>query len=121
VKLIAPSKVSNTGRLNYHLKILADFLEEGDDGKYRLTEKGSDVAQLLTNGPTWNLDGNNKTNLQSIVLIITFGFALVLLNLVILENFVDIPLIVSLGPSILTTLYGFLVPEAFMCSWVTDA
>lgn len=114
VELMAHSKVSNTGRLNYHLKILADFLEKDSDGKYRLTEKGSQVAQLLANGPTWNLDENNRANLRSIALIGTFGFTLVLFNPAIFENFVGMPLVVGLWPSILATAYGFLVPGAFM-------
>jgi hypothetical protein len=114
VELMSQSKVSNTGRFNYHLKILADFLEKGDDGKYRLTEKGSHVAQLLTNGPAWNMNENKKANLRNIVLIGTFGFALIFLNPAILENFLGIPLVVGLWPSILTALYVFLVPGAFM-------
>ena len=114
VELMTQSKVSNTGRFNYHLKILADFLEKGNDGKYRLTEKGYHVAQLLTNGPTWDLDRNNKTNLRSVVLIGTFGFALILFNPAILENFIGVLLVVGLWPSILFALYSFLVPGAFM-------
>jgi hypothetical protein len=114
VELMTRSKVSSTGRFNYHLKILADFLEKGDDGKYRLTEKGSHVSQLLTNGSIWNLNENSKTNLRNIILIGTFGFALVLLNPIIIENFVGIRLVVGLWPNVLTTLYLFLVPGAFM-------
>jgi hypothetical protein len=113
-ELMTQTEVSNTGRFNYHLKILADFLEKSDDGKYRLTEKGFHAAQLLTNGSTWNLNGNGKTDLKSTVLIGTFGCALVLLNPIILQNFLGIPLVVGLWPSISTTLYGFLVPGAFM-------
>lgn len=114
VELMTQSKVSNTGRFNYHLKILADFLEKGDDGEYRLTERGYHAAQLLANGPTWDLGRNNKINLRSVVLIGTFGFALILLNPAILENFIGVPLVVGLWPSILIAFYGFLVPGAFM-------
>jgi hypothetical protein len=113
-ELMAETKVSNTGRFNYHLKILADFLEKGEDGKYRLTERGSHAAQLLTNGSTWNLNGNGKADLGSTVLIGIFGCALVLLNPIIIENFLGISLVVGLWPSISTALYGFLVPGAFM-------
>jgi hypothetical protein len=113
-ELMAQAGISNTGRFNYHLKILADFLEKDDDGKYRLTERGSHAAQLLTNGSTWNLNGNGKTGLRSTALIGSFGCALVLLNPIILENFLGIPLVVGLWPSISTTIYGFLVPGAFV-------
>jgi hypothetical protein len=114
VELMTQSKVSNTGRFNYHLKILADFLEKGDDGEYRLTEKGYHAAQLLANGPTWDLGRNNKINLRSVFLIGTFGFALILLNPAILENFIGVLLVVGLWPSILIAFYGFFVPGAFM-------
>jgi hypothetical protein len=113
-ELMTQVKVSNTGRFNYHLKILADFLEKDDDGRYRLTEKGLHAAELLMNGSAWNFGGNGKTDPRRTVLIGTFGCALVLLNPVILENFLGIPLVVGLWPSISTTLYGFLVPGAFM-------
>jgi hypothetical protein len=114
VELMTQSKVSNTGRFNYHLKILADFLEKGDDGEYRLTEKGYNVAQLLANGSTWNLGRNNKINLRSVVLIGTFGFALIFLNPAILEDFIGVLLVVGLWPSILSAFYGFLVPGAII-------
>jgi len=113
-EMMTQSKVSNTGRFNYHLKILAEFLEKGDDGKYRLTEKGYHVAQSLANGPAWNLGRNNLRNRRNVLLIGTLGFALILLNPAILENFVGAPLVASFWPTILVALYGFLVPGAFM-------
>jgi hypothetical protein len=113
-EMMTQSKVSNTGRFNYHLKILAVFLEKGEDGKYRLTEKGYHVAQLLANGPSWNLGRNNLVNRRNVLLIGTFGFALILLNPAILENFVGELLVVGFWPTILVALYGFLVPGAFM-------
>ena len=47
VDLMAQAKVTNTGRLNYHLKILNGLIEKQVDGKYGLTEKGRLAVQLL--------------------------------------------------------------------------
>jgi hypothetical protein len=43
--------VSNTGKFNYHLKILGDLIEKDQNGRYILTEKGQIVAQLLQKFP----------------------------------------------------------------------
>jgi glucan phosphoethanolaminetransferase (alkaline phosphatase superfamily) len=43
-------EVTNTGKFNYHLKVLGDLIEK-DDGKYCLTEKGQMAAQLLQKFP----------------------------------------------------------------------
>jgi hypothetical protein len=43
--------VENTGKLNYHLKILSDLIEKDGNGKYRLTEKGQLASQLLLRFP----------------------------------------------------------------------
>jgi hypothetical protein len=40
-------KITNTGKFNYHLKVLGDLIEKGEDGKYRLTEKGNTAIELL--------------------------------------------------------------------------
>ena len=42
-------RITNTGKFNYHLKFLGDLIEKGDDGKYRLTEKGNTAIELLEN------------------------------------------------------------------------
>ena len=51
VDLMNSVNVVSTGKFNYHLKILDDLIEKGQDGKYRLTEKGQMVAQLLQKFP----------------------------------------------------------------------
>ena len=51
VELMAQAKVTNTGRLNYHLKILNGLIEKQADGKYGLTEKGLLAVQLLDKFP----------------------------------------------------------------------
>lgn len=37
----------NTGKLNYHLKVLNDLLMKTEDGRYTLSEKGSLALRLL--------------------------------------------------------------------------
>jgi glucan phosphoethanolaminetransferase (alkaline phosphatase superfamily) len=44
-------EVTNTGKFNYHLKVLGDLIEKDKDGKYCLTEKGQMAAQLLQKFP----------------------------------------------------------------------
>jgi predicted secreted protein len=42
-------EIKNTGRFNYHLKILDDLIEKGNDGKYKLTERGHRAIEFLEN------------------------------------------------------------------------
>ena len=51
VDLMTQTKVTNTGRLNYHLRILNGLIEKHVDGKYGLTEKGRLALQLLDKFP----------------------------------------------------------------------
>jgi hypothetical protein len=59
VDLLNTLKITNTGRLNYHLKVLGDLVKkDGQDGRYELSEKGVvaldllDKFQRLTDGMT---------------------------------------------------------------------
>jgi DNA-binding HxlR family transcriptional regulator len=53
-ELMTELKITSTGKLNYHLKTLADLLYKKDDGAYALTEKGKLVSKLLTDFPDEN-------------------------------------------------------------------
>jgi DNA-binding transcriptional ArsR family regulator len=44
-------QITNTGRLNYHLKALANLVSKDDEGKYRLTEQGRLAASLVSTFP----------------------------------------------------------------------
>lgn len=44
-------EITNTGKFNYHLKILADLIQKGEDGRYSLTERGQLASQLLQKFP----------------------------------------------------------------------
>jgi hypothetical protein len=39
--------IVNTGKFNYHLKVLRELLTKTEDGKYTLTEKGKLALRLL--------------------------------------------------------------------------
>lgn len=40
-------EMTHTGNLNYHLKVLGDLLQKGEDGSYSLSEKGKVAFELL--------------------------------------------------------------------------
>lgn len=52
--LMKSLEVDNTGRFNYHLKILNELVEKNSDGKYSLTEKGMLASRLLREFPEEN-------------------------------------------------------------------
>jgi hypothetical protein len=48
VDLMEAVVITNTGQLNYHLKVLGDLIrKEGSEGKYELTEKGAVAVDFL--------------------------------------------------------------------------
>ena len=50
-ELMGLAKVTNTGRFNYHLKVLSGLIEKLDDGRYSLTERGRLAVQMLDKFP----------------------------------------------------------------------
>jgi hypothetical protein len=72
-------EVENTGKLNYHLKILSDLIEKNENGRYSLTEKGNLASQLLLRFPEKKLD---RTPIRGgdAILIGFVGFVLALVN-----------------------------------------
>ncbi len=44
-------EITNTGKLNYHLKMLNDLIAKNDQGAYVLTERGKAAAELLDKSP----------------------------------------------------------------------
>ena len=51
VELMGLAEVTNTGRFNYHLKVLGGLIEKQVDGRYVLTERGRLAVQLLDEFP----------------------------------------------------------------------
>jgi DNA-binding transcriptional ArsR family regulator len=68
VELMKLSKVTNTGRFNYHLKVLGGLIEKMADGRYRLTERGQLAVQLLEKFPEKNMkiDGQPAVGVSDI-------------------------------------------------------
>ena len=50
-EIMALLQVTNTGRLNYHLKALGTLISKDDQGKYHLTERGKLSINLLQTFP----------------------------------------------------------------------
>jgi hypothetical protein len=77
--LMGAVEASNTGKFNYHLKILADLIQKDSDGKYLLTEKGQLAAQFLL---TFKEKGIEPSSLSMAdgLLIGFAGFVLTLAN-----------------------------------------
>jgi predicted transcriptional regulator len=50
-EIMAILNITNTGRLNYHLKALNGLISKDDQGKYHLTEKGQLAVNLLVTFP----------------------------------------------------------------------
>jgi predicted transcriptional regulator len=51
VDLMKALEISNTGKMNYHLKILDDLISKDENGRYLLTEKGKLAVRLLQEFP----------------------------------------------------------------------
>ena len=51
VDLMKALGIANTGKMNYHLKVLDDLLLKREDGQYTLTEKGKLASRLLLEFP----------------------------------------------------------------------
>jgi hypothetical protein len=70
------TKVTNTGRFNYHLKILGDLIQKQVDGRYALTERGHLALRLLDEFPEKTLqiqrvkNKNKKLIIAAVVLLI---------------------------------------------------
>ncbi len=122
VELMNLVEVANTGKFNYHLKILGDLIAKDQEGKYRLTEKGHMAALLLQKFP--EKKGEPKPLNMSDAIIIGFvGFVLIFVNPVFwISYFADLIIHELTVPSVLffvaigfsTFLYALIVPGGVM-------
>ncbi|MEM2111243.1 MAG: winged helix-turn-helix domain-containing protein, partial [Candidatus Bathyarchaeia archaeon] len=104
-------EIENTGKFNYHLKILGDLIEKNTDGKYRLTEKGQLASQLLLRFPEKKSE-RMPLHGGDAILIGFAGFLIALAN----PGFWFFYLITILGVGILYLglVYGLMVPGGVM-------
>lgn len=105
-------EISNTGKLNYHLKILADLIQKGDDGRYSLTEKGRLASQLLQKFPEKTVEAKPLAMADALLIgivgfLLLFSFPLIYF-----------PVAGFAVSAFLVSIYEFIVPGAVMW-WLT--
>lgn len=110
---------TNTGKFNYHLKILGDLIEKDQNGKYGLTEKGQMAAQLLqkfpekktTQTPLYMADAT-LIGFAGVVLTVVNPVFWVSLLMILLKLELTVPFFIILG--FLGFVYALTVPGAVM-------
>ncbi len=112
VELMNLLEITNTGKFNYHLKILGNLIEKGEDGKYRVTERGQLASQLLQKFPDKTIEVKSL-RMGDALLIGIVGFLLLFVFPGIL-----LPIAGFLGAFFLVTIYELIVPGAVMW-WLT--
>jgi hypothetical protein len=60
MELMTLTKITNTGKLNYHLKVLGNLIEKTENGRYKLTAQGQHAVQMLENFPPDNVVQNSS-------------------------------------------------------------
>ncbi|MDR0372502.1 MAG: winged helix-turn-helix domain-containing protein [Nitrososphaerota archaeon] len=111
-------EVSNTGKFNYHLKILADLIQKDESGKYTLTEKGHLAVQFLQTFKEKKAEPSPLC-MADALLIGFVGFALTLMNVgfwgfmwAASAGIKSLSVLVIISACI--TVYGIIVPGAVM-------
>ena len=90
-------QITNTGRLNYHLKALGSLLSKDDSGKYHLTDQGRQAASLLKTFPE-RVPPERKLS----ALKVTAAVVLALLGVLLIVTFA-MALLFASGPTMITT------------------
>jgi len=75
-EIMALLQVTNTGRLNYHLKALGALISKDDQGKYHLTERGKLAANLLQTFPE-RTPVERKTHQSGLRMVVAIGLLLI--------------------------------------------
>ncbi len=70
-------QITNTGKLNYHLKTLNDLVAKNDQGAYMLTEGGAAAAELLEKFPS-QMSAVKTLRVSDAILLGLLGLALTL-------------------------------------------
>lgn len=121
VELMNYVEVANTGKFNYHLKILGDLIEKDQSGKYCLTEKGQMAALLLQKFPEKKAEPK-PLNMADAIIIGFIGFVLIMINPVFWVPYftalslqeLTVPFYVFIFTGLLTFIYGLIVPGGVM-------
>jgi hypothetical protein len=75
-------RITNTGRLNYHLKTLGNLVSKDDDGRYRLTERGQLAVSLLKTFPERAPEEKTLSMLK-----VTVAIVLILVGILLISSF----------------------------------
>ena len=105
-------EITNTGKFNYHLRILADLIQKEDDGRYSLTERGQLASQLLQKFPEKAIEAKSPTMADALLIgivgfLLLFSFPLIYF-----------PVAGFAVSAFLVTVYEFTVSGAVMW-WLT--
>lgn len=113
IDLMRILEIENTGKLNYHLKIIGDLIEKSENGKYHLTEKGDLASQLLLKFPEKTFKSIPLRGGDTI-LIGSIGFILALIN----PGFWVLPIVgltpIGIGIGLIGLVYALMVPSGTM-------
>jgi DNA-binding transcriptional ArsR family regulator len=93
-EIMALLRITNTGRLNYHLKALSVLVSKDEEGKYHLTEKGKLAANMLKTFPERVPIERKKISTAKIVaavLLILIGIGLIFSTIALALFFVTAP------------------------------
>ncbi len=108
--------ITNTGKMNYHLKVLDNLLSKREDGQYVLTEKGVLASRLLSEFPE-KTEKQLRLGISDTLLIGLAGFILILINPFIWGTFLFGILIFG---SFLVPMYAIFAPSATMWRLTTS-
>ncbi len=120
VELLNITEAANTGKFNYHLKVLGDLIEKDANGKYILTEKGQLALQFLLKFPEKKPEPTTNLHMADAALIGLAGVFLIIANptlwigLWISVNKFTVPVFTLPFFGLGTLFYGLLVPSFVM-------
>jgi len=116
-ELISAVEIKNTGKFNYHLKLLGDLIQKDASDKYILTAKGQLAIQLLQKFPETKSE-HGSLRMADAALIGFAGFALTVVNPALLFGLVliqtTVPATVIPIFPIVAMAYGLFVPSLVM-------
>jgi DNA-binding transcriptional ArsR family regulator len=101
-------QITNTGRLNYHLKVLGNLISKDEGGMYRLTEQGRQAADLLRTFPERVPPERKLTGVK-----VTAAVVLILIGVLLIASFSFAVLDATGGSASMSTTVGAMAgPQA---------
>ena len=104
-EIMSTLRITNTGRLNYHIKALNGLISKDDQGKYHLTEKGQLAINLLQAFPK-KVQAENVLFINKQSLKVTAAALLIILGIFLIV-FAFIFAIPSFQPGVATAHYAY--------------